>query len=49
MPDRAAGAFDAGADSVCVVTDFLQSEDTVARVKEWLFGHLWRTTTCAAM
>ena len=35
-PDRAAGAFDHGADSVCVVTDVLQHADPVERSREWL-------------
>ena len=35
-PDRAAGAFDHGADSVCVVTDVLQHDNPVQRSKEWL-------------
>ena len=35
-PERAAGAFDHGADSVCVVTDVLQHDDPVARSREWL-------------
>jgi len=35
-PDRAAGAFDHGADSVCVVTDVLQHDDPVERSREWV-------------
>lgn len=35
-PERAAGAFAHGADSVCVVTDVVQHENPVARVREWL-------------
>jgi len=35
-PERAAGAFEHGADSVCVVTDVLQHESPVERCKEWL-------------
>lgn len=35
-PERASGAFEHGADSVCVVTDVAQHEDPVARVREWL-------------
>lgn len=35
-PERAIGAFDHGADSVCVVTDVVQHEDPVARVRQWL-------------
>lgn len=35
-PERAAGAFSHGADSVCVVTDIAQHEDPVARVRQWL-------------
>lgn len=35
-PDRAAGAFAHGADSICVVTDIAQHEDPVTRVHEWL-------------
>lgn len=35
-PERAAGAFRHGEDSVCVVTDVAQHEDPVARVNEWL-------------
>lgn len=35
-PERAQGAFQHGADSVCVVTDVAQHEDPVARVREWL-------------
>lgn len=35
-PERATGAFEHGADSVCVVTDVLQHENPVARVREWL-------------
>ncbi len=35
-PDRASGAFDHGADSVCVVTDVLQHDDPVERSREWL-------------
>ncbi|MFK7997482.1 MAG: thiamine phosphate synthase [Granulosicoccus sp.] len=35
-PERAAGAFEHGADSVCVVTDVLLHEDPCARIKEWL-------------
>ncbi len=35
-PERAAGAFEHGADSVCVVTDVAQHHDPVARVRQWL-------------
>lgn len=35
-PERAAGAFEHGADSVCVVTDVVQHANPVARVKEWI-------------
>ncbi|MFT6875925.1 MAG: thiamine-phosphate pyrophosphorylase [Granulosicoccus sp.] len=35
-PERAAGVFDHGADSVCVVTDVQQHSDPVLRVKQWL-------------
>ncbi|MGQ7847237.1 thiamine phosphate synthase [Granulosicoccus sp. 3-233] len=35
-PERAPGAFEHGADSVCVVTDVVQHADPVARVREWL-------------
>jgi len=35
-PDRAAGAFEHGADSVCVVTDVLLHADPASRVQEWL-------------
>jgi len=35
-PERAAGAFAHGADSVCVVTDIVQAEDSAQRVIEWL-------------
>ncbi len=35
-PERAAGAFEHGADSVCVVTDIAQHADPVARVRQWL-------------
>lgn len=35
-PERAAGAFDNGADSVCVVTDVLLHENPAARIREWL-------------
>ncbi|MFK7891722.1 MAG: thiamine phosphate synthase [Granulosicoccus sp.] len=35
-PERAAGAFERGADSVCVVTDVAQNSDPSARVTEWL-------------
>ena len=35
-PERAAGAFAAGADSICVVTDIAQHNDPVARVREWV-------------
>ena len=35
-PERAAGAFAHGADSVCVVTDVARHPDPVARVAEWL-------------
>ncbi|HSI39717.1 MAG TPA: thiamine phosphate synthase [Xanthobacteraceae bacterium] len=34
--ERAAGAFEAGADSVCVVTDVLLNADPEARAREWL-------------
>ena len=36
VPERANGAFAAGADSICVVTDVQQHEDPVARVRQWL-------------
>jgi len=35
-PERAAGAYAHGADSVCVVTDVQQHEDPVSRLKQWL-------------
>lgn len=35
-PERAIGAFEHGADSVCVVTDVVQHSDPVERVKQWL-------------
>lgn len=35
-PERATGAFEHGADSVCVVTDVAQNSDPRARVTEWL-------------
>ncbi len=35
-PERAMGAFEHGADSVCVVTDVVQNENPVERVKQWL-------------
>lgn len=35
-PERAAGAFAHGADSVCVVTDVAQHVDPEQRVREWL-------------
>ena len=35
-PERAASAFEHGADSVCVVTDILQHSNPVERVQEWL-------------
>lgn len=35
-PERAQGAFDHGADSVCVVTDVATSDDPKARVLEWI-------------
>ena len=35
-PERAASAFEHGADSVCVVTDILQHSSPVERVQEWL-------------
>ena len=35
-PERAAGAFEHGADSVCVVTDVARHEDPSGRVAEWL-------------
>lgn len=35
-PERAAGAFAHGADSVCVVTDVLLNEDPLERVRTWL-------------
>lgn len=35
-PERAMGAFENGADSVCVVTDIAQNSDPCARVSEWL-------------
>ncbi len=34
--ERAAGAFAAGADSCCVVTDVLRAKDPEARLSEWL-------------
>jgi len=35
-PERARGAWAAGADSVCVVTDVLRHEDPEARLRAWL-------------
>ena len=35
-PERAAGAFAHGADSVCVVTDVQQHENPASRIKQWL-------------
>ena len=35
-PERAIGAFEHGADSVCVVTDVQRHTDPVARIKKWL-------------
>jgi len=35
-PERAAGAFAHGADSVCVVTDVLLHENPAGRIKQWL-------------
>ena len=35
-PERASGVFEAGADSVAVVTDVQQAEDPEARVRDWL-------------
>ena len=35
-PERASGAFEHGADSVCVVTDILMHPSPVERVSEWL-------------
>jgi thiamine-phosphate pyrophosphorylase len=35
-PERAAGAFAHGADSVCVVTDVATHADPVARIRQWL-------------
>lgn len=35
-PERAAGAFAQGADSVCVVTDVAQHENPQQRIREWL-------------
>lgn len=34
--ERVMGAFEQGADTVCVVTDIMQNKDPVARVKQWL-------------
>ena len=34
--ERASGAYAAGADSICVVTDVLLRDDPEARLKEWL-------------
>ena len=33
--ERAMGAFEHGADSVCVVTDIVQNRNPGARVKQW--------------
>ena len=35
-PDRAAGALEAGADSLAVITDFLTASDPETRVRQWL-------------
>lgn len=35
-PERAAGAFDHGADSVCVVTDVATHTDPLKRIAQWL-------------
>lgn len=35
-PERAKGAFEHGANSVCVVTDVQQHTDPVTRIREWL-------------
>lgn len=35
-PERAAGAFEHGADSVCVVTDIATHSEPLARIKQWL-------------
>ncbi|ASJ74059.1 thiamine phosphate synthase [Granulosicoccus antarcticus] len=35
-PERAAGAFEHGADSVCVVTDIATHADPLARITQWL-------------
>lgn len=35
-PEREAGAFQHGADSVCVVTDVATHAEPTTRVKEWL-------------
>jgi thiamine-phosphate pyrophosphorylase len=35
-PERAAGVFDNGADSICVVTDVQQHRAPMLRVKQWL-------------
>ena len=35
-PERAAGAFEHGADSVCVVTDVATHVDPIARIRQWL-------------
>lgn len=35
-PERAQGAFDHGADSVCVVTDIAQHAAPLKRIREWL-------------
>lgn len=35
-PERAQGAFDHGADSVCVVTDVAQHDDPLMRAGQWL-------------
>lgn len=34
-PDRALGAYEAGADCVCVVTDVLRAQDPAARFQDW--------------
>lgn len=35
-PERAAGAFEHGADSVCVVTDVLLNDNPCSRIEQWL-------------
>ncbi len=35
-PERASGVFEAGADSICVVTDVQQHDNPAERVAQWL-------------